>query len=199
MTSTRTRSLLAGLSVVALLAPPAFAQTNTKVGNLPAASAVSSTDVFPGSQGCTAAPPSAGCTATDGVTAAQIKTFTSTAPTFNTYAGLHAVTSITAGATAQLGTGGTVVCTTSHVCDSLSGELTITTGTGTLAAGTIFTINFADTRTNIPNCVVSNYGTSTAGSSINSHTDTETTNTLASASTLSASNTYTVRYSCGGN
>lgn len=198
MTSTRAKSLLAGLSVVALLAPPAFAQTNTKVGNLPAASAVSSTDVFPGSQGCTAAPPSAGCTATDGVTAAQIKTFTSTAPTFNTFAGLHAVTSITAGATAQLGTGGTVVCATSHVCDGLSGELTITTGTGTLAAGTIFTVNFADTRANPPNCVVNKPSTATASDNAAWSTTTSTL-VVGVQSALTASTTYTSDYVCAGN
>ena len=167
---------------------------NVKISGLPTGSAVSATDVVPATQGTC---PSA-C-ATDGVTAAQIKTFTSTAPTFNTFAGLHAVTSITAGATAQIGTGGTVVCATSHICDSISGELTVTTGTGTLSVGTIFTVNFADTRTNIPNCVVSNYSTGTPGSSINSHTDVETVSTLADTTVLTASNTYTVRYICGGN
>jgi hypothetical protein len=198
MTSTRAKWFLAALSALALLAPPAFAQTNTKVGNLPAASAVSSTDVFPGSQGCTAAPPSAGCTATDGVTAAQIKTFTSTSPTFNTFAGLHAVSSITAGSTSVIGTGGTVVCATSHVCDSLSGELTITTGTGTLAAGTIATVNFADTRTNIANCVWSKPSTATA--SVNATwSATTSTAVLGDQSAMTASTTYTSDYVCGGN
>jgi hypothetical protein len=198
MTSTRAKSLLAALSAVALLAPPAFAQTNTKVGDLPAASAVNSTDVFPGSQGCTASPPSAGCTATNGVTAAQIKTFTSAAPTFNTFAGLHAVTSITAGSTSVIGTGGTVVCAASHVCDSLSGELTIATGTGTLAAGTIATVTFADTRTNLPSCVVNKPSTSTG--SVNA-TWSETTSTLVvgGQSALTASTTYTSDYVCAGN
>lgn len=192
MRSTRILSAIAAVSA-ALIAGPAMAG-NVKISGLPTGSAVSATDVVPATQGTC---PSA-C-ATDGVTAAQIKTFTSTAPTFNTFAGLHAVTSITAGATAQIGTGGTVVCATSHICDSISGELTVTTGTGTLSVGTIFTVNFADTRTNIPNCVVSNYSTGTPGSSINSHTDVETVSTLADTTVLTASNTYTVRYICGGN
>jgi hypothetical protein len=114
-----------------------------------------------------------------------------------TLAGQHAVTSITAGAAAQIGTGGTVVCAASHVCDSLSGELTITTGAGTLSQGAIFTVNFADTRTNIPNCVVDNL--TTGVTSVNVHPHSETTSTLAVQSTLAASTTYTADYICGGN
>jgi hypothetical protein len=192
MRSTKTRSLAgAACAALALLSGPAVAG-NVKISGLPAGSAVSSTDVIPATQGTC---PSS-C-ATNGVSAAQLKTFTSTAPTFNTFAGLHAVTSITAGATAQIGTGGTVVCASSHVCDSISGELTITTGSGTLAAGTIFTVNFADTRTNIPDCVVDVF--QTGSTSTNSHEKVETTTSLAVSTTLSASTTYTTDYVCAGN
>jgi hypothetical protein len=120
--------------------------------------------------------------------------------TATTMAGQHAITSITPGGTGQIGTGGTAVCATSHVCDSLSGEVTLTTGTGTLTTGTFFTINFADTRTNIPNCLMH---MQTAAVGINSnvylYSETTSTLTLTGSSTLTASTTYIVDYTCGGN
>lgn len=56
------------------------------------------------------------------------------------------------GATAQVGTGGTIVCTTLFVCDSFSGTVTFTPGTGSLSTGTLFTITLPGARTNPPNC-----------------------------------------------
>lgn len=214
----------------ALAFAPAVVLAQTKVSNLPAASAVSSTDVFPASQGCTGSPPAAACAATAGVTGAQLKTFAqsglsasslsngvtgsgavvlATSPALatpqlgvakaTTLAGL-AITSITAGATAQIGTGGAAVCATSHVCDSLSGEITLTTGTGSLTAGTLFMVNFANTRTNIPNCVVVGR-LATAGVGSQTLLMTPTTGTLAVASAtsgLAASTVFTYDYICSG-
>lgn len=192
MRSTRIPSAIAAACAAALIAAPAAAG-NVKVSGLPPASPVSATDVFPATQGTC---PSS-C-ATNGVTGAQLKTFVTTAPAVTTIGGLNPVSSITAGATAQIGAGGTVVCAASHVCDSVSGELTVTTGTGSFSAGTIFTVNFADTRTHIPNCAVGSFGIGSGGTSVNSRTLTETTSSLAVQSTLAASTTYAIDYVCMG-
>lgn len=122
-----------------------------------------------------------------------------------TLAGKNAVSSFTAGATAQIGAGATVVCASGYVCDSLSGTITLTTGTGSLSAGTTaapdFTVNFADTRSAKPSCIVSPFIISGGASSLNSILHTETTSTLvaASAGALTASSAYTTSYVCGGN
>jgi len=47
----------------------------TAPSKLPAAVAITATDVFAVSQGCTGAPPSATCSGTNGATAAQVKTW----------------------------------------------------------------------------------------------------------------------------
>lgn len=106
------------------------------------------------------------------------------------------ITGITAGAAAQIGTGGTTVCAALHVCDSYSGEVTIAAGTGSPTAGTLFTVNFSNARTNKPNCVVQISG----GVTFLAPSQTETTTTLAVAVGvgLTASTNYTVDYHCGG-
>lgn len=67
----------------------------------------------------------------------------------------------TAGASAQVGTGATTpICYSNYSCNSIAGTVSFTTGTGSLAAGTIVTINVPGTRTNPggavypPNCSV---------------------------------------------
>jgi hypothetical protein len=117
----------------------------------------------------------------------------------STLAGKNALSSITAGATAQIGTGGTAVCAASHVCDSLSGEIALTTGTGTLAAGTLFTLNFADTRTNLTNCVVVQ-NTQAGVGALSKLLWTPTTTTLAfgAGAAAVASTAYVFDYFCPG-
>jgi hypothetical protein len=104
---------------------------------------------------------------------------------------------LAAGSSAVIGTGGTAVCASGHVCDPISGELTVSTGTGTLAAGVIFTMtsNLGDPRAHTPNCVVTMDGASAV-----KLTKSETTTTLAvsSATVLANSTTYTMNYFCGG-
>jgi len=57
------------------------------------------------------------------------------------------------GAAANVGTGATLVCAAAHHCDSNSGTMFLTTGTGTLSGGgTIATITTGITRPVAPNC-----------------------------------------------
>lgn len=213
------------LAASALSFAPVAAPAQSKISALPAGSAVSATDVFPATQGAcpgscatngvtgaqlktwaqsglSAGSLSNGTTGSGAVVLASspsLATPTLGVATATTLGGAHAISSITLGSGSQVGAGATAVCATSHVCDSLSGEVTLTTGTGTLAAGLVFTVVFADTRSNIPNCVVGNFmkagpvfGVSVAW--------TETTSTVAvtSASALAASTAYNVDYVCGG-
>src|SRR6185312_3031406 len=119
--------------------------------------------------------------------------------TVTTLAGKNAISSITLGAAAQVGTGATAVCNTGHVCDSVSGEVLLTTGTGTLSAGLIYTINFADTRANAPNCVVSIIEKSGPAFGTNPLSTTTTSSlSVTGIAALTASTAYTEDYICGG-
>lgn len=109
--------------------------------------------------------------------------------------GTAPVASITAGAVAQIGTGGTVVCASSHVCDDISGELTVTTGTGVLSSGTLATITFAHVRANAPNCA---YEIEGASGLVPTKTESTTLLTLGVAAALANTTTYTANYVCGG-
>jgi hypothetical protein len=201
MRSTKTRNLLAATLAFALALPAAAAPV--KISALPSASAVSATDVFPVTQGTCP-----GSCATNGATGAQLKTWVEASPTLTTpqlgvatvttLGGKNAITSITLGATGQVGSGATAVCAASHACTSLSGEITLTTGTGSLTAGTLFTINFADTRANAPNCALS---PAQGGGTVKSVVWSETTATAAVTGVVAlvASTAYTVDYVCGGN
>lgn len=225
------RRTLALTTAAALALAPAAALAQTKVSNLPAASAVSGTDVFPASQGCTGSPPTAVCSATNGVTGTQLQTWAqsglsasslsngvsgsgnvvlATSPSLVTpnlgvakatlLAGKNAVSSFTLGAAGQVGSGASIACASSHVCDSLSGEVALTTGTGTLAAGTLFTINFADTRTNLANCLVAENTQGSAGA-VGKMLWTPTVSTLVvgyGGAAISASTAYTFDYVCPG-
>src|SRR6185312_4291562 len=120
--------------------------------------------------------------------------------TVTTLAGKNAISSITLGAAAQVGTGATAVCNTGHVCDSVSGEVLLTTGTGTLSAGLIYTINFADTRAGSPNCVVSIVQKAGPAFGTNPLSTTTTSSlSVTGIAALTASTAYTEDYICGGN
>lgn len=104
----------------------------------------------------------------------------------------------TATATPQTGagTGATAVCATSHICDSFSGEVTLTTG-AVPAIGSDLLITLPITRTNQPNCAVEVYG----GVTFLGVTKTVTTNsiTINTGSPMAATTAYTIDYVCGGN
>jgi collagen type I alpha len=105
------------------------------------------------------------------------------------------------GATAQVGTGATAVCATFSVCDSASGTVTLTTGTGSLAAGAILTINIPGTRSAAPNCSW-NFAASSGATFIapQAHTGNSGGSTIAYTVgvPLAASSPYTAIYVCGG-
>ena len=102
---------------------------------------------------------------------------------------------LTAGSAA--GTSPTVACATSHVCDGVSGTVTLTTGTGP-ATGTLLTLGFPNTHTNDANCIVQTLSSSAAVTT-NTWTESTTAITLTANTALSASTAYTVKYWCGGN
>jgi hypothetical protein len=91
-----------------------------------------------------------------------------------------------------------IACATGHVCDGLSGTVTLTTGTGP-GTGTLGTLTFPNTHTNSANCVVSVQlaGTGTVGSV--GWSESTTAVTLTANVALTASTAYSVRYWCGGN
>ena len=105
---------------------------------------------------------------------------------------------MTMAAGSAAGTGATMACTASHVCDGVSGTVTLTTGTSP-ATGTLGTLTFPNTHTNQANCVVSVQlgGTGLVGSV--GWSESTTAVTLAANVALTASTAYSVRYWCGGN
>lgn len=94
------------------------------------------------------------------------------------------------------GTGATAICTASHVCDSVSGAVLLTSGT-LPAIGSDLIITLPITRTNIPNCTVNIEGGITFLGL--THTTTTTTITINTGVALAASTAYTIDYICGGN
>ncbi|MEI9967596.1 MAG: hypothetical protein WDM87_02835 [Terracidiphilus sp.] len=100
---------------------------------------------------------------------------------------------VAAGAAA--GSSPTIACATSHVCDGVSGTVTLTTGTSP-TTGTLATLSFPNTHTNQANCMVS---TLSATGMITSNTWTESTTaiTITANTALTASTAYTVKYWCG--
>jgi len=112
-----------------------------------------------------------------------------------THAGTGTMT-LVAGAAA--GSGATAVCAASHVCDGVSGTVTLTTGSSPTASGTLATLTFPSSRTNAGNCVV---GVQSGTALVTSVTWSESTTavTLAANAALTASTAYSVRYWCGGN
>lgn len=69
--------------------------------------------------------------------------------------------SFTLGSTSVVGTGATASCATNYQCNSVSGVVTVTTGTGVLlVSGTVLTVNFLTARSFIPNCSATLIGAS---------------------------------------
>ncbi len=104
--------------------------------------------------------------------------------------------SLTAGAAS--GTSPTIACATSHVCDGVSGTVTLTTGTSP-TTGTLATFSFPNTHTNQANCVVE--PTLSGAGLVTTITWSESTTalTLTANTALTASTAYQIRYWCGGN
>jgi len=96
---------------------------------------------------------------------------------------------------AAAGSSPTIACATSHVCDGVSGTVTLTTGTSP-TTGTLATLNFPNTHTNQANCMVS---TLSATGMVTSNTWTESTTavTITANTALTASTAYTIKYWCG--
>jgi hypothetical protein len=110
------------------------------------------------------------------------------------YAGAGTMT-LAAGAAA--GTSPTIACATSHVCDGVSGEVTLTTGTSP-TTGTLATLTFPSAHTNYANCIVA-VSASAAQQTAVTWSETASAVTLTANSALTASTAYQVRYWCGGN
>ncbi len=105
---------------------------------------------------------------------------------------------MTLAAGAAAGTSPTIGCATSHVCDGVSGTVTLTTGTSP-TTGTLATLTFPSAHTNQANCVVG-VQLASAGMITNvSWSETTTALTLTANGVLAAGTGYSVRYWCGGN
>jgi len=98
---------------------------------------------------------------------------------------------------AAAGSSPSIACTTNHVCDGVSGTVTLTTGSSP-ATGTLATISFPSTHTNYANCMVTAVG-ATAVITTTTWTESTTAITITANAALTASTAYTVKYWCGGN
>ncbi len=130
----------------------------------------------------------------------QVGSLTASSGTFNGYVSARTHTgsgTMTLAAGAAAGTGATLVCTTSHVCDGVSGTLTLTTGTSP-ATGTLGTLTFPNAHTNQANCVVAVQGSAGVVTGV-AWSESATAVTLTAPAALAASTGYSVRYWCGGN
>ncbi len=99
---------------------------------------------------------------------------------------------------AAAGTSPTIACATSHVCDGVSGTVTLTTGTSP-TTGTLATLTFPSAHTNQANCMVSLQLSGTGLISSVGWSESTTALTLTANGALAASTAYSVRYWCGGN
>jgi hypothetical protein len=104
---------------------------------------------------------------------------------------------MTMAAGSAAGTGATLACAASHVCDGVSGTATLTTGTSP-ATGTVGTLTFPNTHTNQANCVVSVQLSGAGLISSVGWSESTTAVTLTANAALAASTAYSVRYWCGG-
>jgi hypothetical protein len=100
---------------------------------------------------------------------------------------------VAAGAAA--GSSPSIACATSHVCDGISGTVTLTTGTSP-TTGTLATLSFPNTHTNQANCMVSTLS-STGIVTSNTWTESTTAVTITANTALTASTAYTIKYWCG--
>ncbi|HTB98162.1 MAG TPA: glycosyl hydrolase family 28-related protein [Terracidiphilus sp.] len=105
--------------------------------------------------------------------------------------------SMTTAAGSAAGTSPSLACSASHLCDSVSGTLTLTTGSSP-TTGTLATLTFPSARTNSANCIV-NASSSTGQLTSITWSETASALTLTANSSLSASTAYQIRYWCGGN
>jgi hypothetical protein len=120
---------------------------------------------------------------------------------FSSHTGTGAAT-ISLGPAAGTGAtlGGTAGCAT--VCDSVSGRLIFTAGTAPPTTGSLVTVTFPFTRTNIPNCVTGNAINENTGLTLvpvgdpGNNTSSMTLNAMGTA--LIANNQYQISYWCGG-
>jgi hypothetical protein len=101
-------------------------------------------------------------------------------------------------ANAAAGSSPTIACTASHVCDGVSGTVTLTTGTST-TTGTLATLTFPNTHTNDANCLVMPTLSGTGHITSVSWSESTTALTLTANAALTASTAYQIRYWCGGN
>jgi hypothetical protein len=102
------------------------------------------------------------------------------------------------GAGAAAGTSPAIACASGHVCDGVSGAVTLTTGTST-TTGTLATLSFPNTHTNSANCVVDVLQSGVGRVTTASWSESTTALTLTANSALTASTAYQIRYWCGGN
>ncbi len=98
---------------------------------------------------------------------------------------------------AAAGSSPSIACATSHVCDGVSGTVTLTTGTSP-TTGTLATISFPNTHSNYANCMITTES-ATAVITTNTWTESTTAITISANAALTASTGYTVKYWCGGN
>jgi hypothetical protein len=101
---------------------------------------------------------------------------------------------VAAGAAA--GSSPQIACATSHLCDGVSGTVTLTTGTSP-TTGTLATLSFPNTHTNQANCMVSTLS-ATAMITTNTWVESTTAITITANTALTASTAYTIKYWCGG-
>ena len=98
---------------------------------------------------------------------------------------------------AAAGSSPSIACATSHVCDGVSGTVTLTTGTSP-TTGTLATFSFPNTHSNYANCIVTTES-ATAVITTNTWTENTTAITITANAALTASTAYAVKYWCGGN
>ena len=120
-----------------------------------------------------------------------------------TATGFIAGKSLTGSGSMSLATGGaagsspSLACSSSHVCDSISGTVTLTTGSSP-TTGTLATLTFPSAHTNSANCIV-NASSPTAQLSSITWSETASALTVTANSALNPSTAYQIRYWCGGN
>ena len=96
------------------------------------------------------------------------------------------------------GAGPAITCLSGHVCDGVSGTVTLTTGTGT-TTGTLATLSFPNTHTNSANCMVTPTLNGVGQVTTISWSESTAALTLTANAALAASTAYQIRYWCGGN
>jgi len=101
-------------------------------------------------------------------------------------------------ANAAAGSSPTIACATSHVCDGVSGTVTLTTGASP-TTGTLATLSFPNTHSNDANCVVTPTLSGAGLVTTITWSESATALTLTANTALTASTAYQVRYWCGGN